>query len=558
MTEKYGTLKGCPIPGCGGMAVEFGHGDIRCSRTGCDLHEAPLRRPLWQLLHRASTEALELAKEMEEYFFEGPIGHLNAHGRWVSRDRAGDWIKQVQALAPQPVRDGDGDDIIEWIVNDAAELGVKVGGRCLFLYKGCCIEYGKDDSEITKYRPVYKREFGECCHPESAYTDDVLGDPLDGDWVPLPVHGTPVQDGELETVDERAARTVEAKLSAPPSAPKATERTCGKCGKPAPVNELDPCLGVLPRVANACCGHGNPAEAYVQFENGVRLAGFTDISYGPAIDNIAPPSAPETTEGELFYQRNRADSLRLEKSVALADLAKANARIGELEFKLKDSEHWSETRRTNYLFMESERDSALTRIGEMEHKNGVQESKIWGLEAELKMVDGQEIKEANYAMGQAKSARNSARAEVETLKAEVERQRLAASQYKDACNALRKHEADNRRWRDGIEAIKVLCNTAPGGMLKAIVMSQMLDGMLDDSGTGEKWTAKEIDDIHERAEEFAPFFDEPDAPVDALGRAKLYALDPDDEGFGWDMCKHERKAWAALIDHLEQLRKGDG
>lgn len=75
----------------------------------------------------------------------------------------------------------------------------------------------------------------------------------------------------------------------------APERICGKCGKSAPWNEIDPCLGMLPRVANACCGHGNPAESYIQFENGVRLAGFTTIEYGPAID-ITPQSAPETKD----------------------------------------------------------------------------------------------------------------------------------------------------------------------------------------------------------------------------------------------------------------------
>jgi hypothetical protein len=27
----------------------------------------------------------------------------------------------------------------------------------------------------------------------------------------------------------------------------------------------DPCIGYLPGVYNACCGHGNPAEAYLTF-----------------------------------------------------------------------------------------------------------------------------------------------------------------------------------------------------------------------------------------------------------------------------------------------------
>lgn len=61
------------------------------------------------------------------------------------------------------------DDLFEWIVNDAGELGIRIksSDRCAFLYKGYFIEYGDPkydhDDEIQKYRDVYKREFGECC-----------------------------------------------------------------------------------------------------------------------------------------------------------------------------------------------------------------------------------------------------------------------------------------------------------------------------------------------------------------------------------------------------------
>ncbi len=65
--------------------------------------------------------------------------------------------------------DGESVDEPNWIVNDAGELGVEIHGRCFFLYKGHSLEYSglaeDGDESILRYRPVEKREFGECCHP---------------------------------------------------------------------------------------------------------------------------------------------------------------------------------------------------------------------------------------------------------------------------------------------------------------------------------------------------------------------------------------------------------
>jgi hypothetical protein len=57
-------------------------------------------------------------------------------------------------------------------------------------------------------------------------------------------------------------------------------RPCKKCGKRfqrSNAGEPDPCLGVLPGVDNACCGHGVRSEAYIQFTNGTVVRGFDKI-----------------------------------------------------------------------------------------------------------------------------------------------------------------------------------------------------------------------------------------------------------------------------------------
>lgn len=42
------------------------------------------------------------------------------------------------------------------------------------------------------------------------------------------------------------------------------DRDCGHCGLPNTPEGHDGCLGTLDGAMNACCGHGNAAEAYVQ------------------------------------------------------------------------------------------------------------------------------------------------------------------------------------------------------------------------------------------------------------------------------------------------------
>ena len=58
-------------------------------------------------------------------------------------------------------------------------------------------------------------------------------------------------------------------------------RACGWCRLPNREDGHDACIGELGpgRVMNACCGHGNEAEAYVQFWGGGRLGGAEAVRW---------------------------------------------------------------------------------------------------------------------------------------------------------------------------------------------------------------------------------------------------------------------------------------
>ena len=48
---------------------------------------------------------------------------------------------------------------------------------------------------------------------------------------------------------------------------------CGYCGKKNTKEGHDGCLGTLLNVMNACCGHGQTRETYVQFPDGTIIDG---------------------------------------------------------------------------------------------------------------------------------------------------------------------------------------------------------------------------------------------------------------------------------------------
>jgi hypothetical protein len=59
----------------------------------------------------------------------------------------------------------------------------------------------------------------------------------------------------------------------------------------------DPCLGLLPGVTDACCGHGDRSRAFVAFENGVLIRGFDWVEHHrprrrpTVIQTVREPSA---------------------------------------------------------------------------------------------------------------------------------------------------------------------------------------------------------------------------------------------------------------------------
>lgn len=65
---------------------------------------------------------------------------------------------------------------------------MRVGGRCFFLYKGGSISYGYDDDNRMYWRPVGRREFGECVYPINRINPQMHGtvslDDSD-EWLPI-------------------------------------------------------------------------------------------------------------------------------------------------------------------------------------------------------------------------------------------------------------------------------------------------------------------------------------------------------------------------------------
>lgn len=90
--------------------------------------------------------------------------------------------------------------------------------------------------------------------------------------------------------------------------------TCRACGQQyEPGEEPDPCLGLLPGVFEACCGHGKRHKSYVYFENGMLVRGFFrveqhDPQYGEGHDLHSPGEPPTAPAPDAHGEQLHEDS----------------------------------------------------------------------------------------------------------------------------------------------------------------------------------------------------------------------------------------------------------
>ena len=73
--------------------------------------------------------------------------------------------------------------------------------------------------------------------------------------------------------------------------------SCSLCGLKRTKEDHDRCLGVLPGVMNACCGHGQVDEAYIQFWNEDRISGKKAREWGSVASGLIQRIDRERGEG---------------------------------------------------------------------------------------------------------------------------------------------------------------------------------------------------------------------------------------------------------------------
>jgi hypothetical protein len=87
-------------------------------------------------------------------------------------------------------------------------------------------------------------------------------------------------------------------------------RPCGNCGKNYTEEGHDGCLGTLQGLMNACCGHGNIDETYVQFWDGSCIRGedakiIQDILKKNVLEIDSEDYKNRIKLLEMFWQTNK-------------------------------------------------------------------------------------------------------------------------------------------------------------------------------------------------------------------------------------------------------------
>lgn len=84
---------------------------------------------------------------------------------------------------------------------------------------------------------------------------------------------------------------------------------CPRCGEGRLDGGEDACLGHLPGVKYACCGHGQE-EGYITFENGVTIRGWFEVEppiekYGNIVYEDWPKNVMIKYYKEHYYSKRR-------------------------------------------------------------------------------------------------------------------------------------------------------------------------------------------------------------------------------------------------------------
>lgn len=147
----------------------------------------------------------EMKPAYPRFFIAGMLRDEAARREGAETKPAFDWMAERDGILGRPEPDAPpaAEDLearttgpltaedVEWVVNDNAELGVKIGRQFFWLYKGTSLIYENgthDDGRPMLWRPVGKREFGECCHPVN-YADPTKWGTVDvndgREWQPI-------------------------------------------------------------------------------------------------------------------------------------------------------------------------------------------------------------------------------------------------------------------------------------------------------------------------------------------------------------------------------------